>query len=245
MADFSNSIMIVADFGRPVYEVSNLEKDVVAPYRAMSPPYNNDTVGWSARPGLLFFMGRLQRKEGGQVREKLWELLHDQPGVFIGEGIPSSVGIAQATLQMREFRFCLMPAGDTPSSCRLFDAIMNHCVPVIISDALELPYEEVLNYAEFSITVPTLAAIQDGYLMRLLQGVTEQRWEALWRRLKQVKAHFVYAHPAVGGGAEDMVWQAVRRKIENSSTSINNRELRIRQMKSDLERLGLNSTLPI
>jgi hypothetical protein len=33
------------------------------------------------------------------------------------------------------------PAGDTPSSVRLFDAIANLCVPVIVSDDLEIPFE--------------------------------------------------------------------------------------------------------
>ncbi|GAA0170442.1 glycosyltransferase [Lithospermum erythrorhizon] len=48
-------------------------------------------------------------------------------------------------------KFCLNPAGDTPSSCRLFDAIVSHCVPVIVSDELELPYEDELDYSEFSV----------------------------------------------------------------------------------------------
>lgn len=42
--------------------------------------------------------------------------------------------------------FCLSPAGDTPSSARLFDAIVSGCIPVIISDELELPFEGILDY---------------------------------------------------------------------------------------------------
>lgn len=42
--------------------------------------------------------------------------------------------------------FCLSPAGDTPSSARLFDAIVSGCLPVIISDELELPFEGILDY---------------------------------------------------------------------------------------------------
>jgi len=33
----------------------------------------------------------------------------------------------------------------------LFDAIASHCVPIIISDEIELPYEDVLDYTEFCI----------------------------------------------------------------------------------------------
>lgn len=42
--------------------------------------------------------------------------------------------------------FCLCPAGDTPSSARLFDAIVSGCIPVIVSDELEFPFEGILDY---------------------------------------------------------------------------------------------------
>lgn len=55
--------------------------------------------------------------------------------------VPSLV----ACLVLRSI-FCLNPAGDTPSSARLFDAIVSGCIPVIISDELELPFEGILDY---------------------------------------------------------------------------------------------------
>ena len=62
-------------------------------------------------------------------------------------------GIEQATQGMRSSKFCLNIAGDTPSSNRLFDYIVSHCVPVIISDEIELPFEDVLDYSKFSVIV--------------------------------------------------------------------------------------------
>lgn len=50
--------------------------------------------------------------------------------------------------------FCLSPAGDTPSSARLFDAIVSGCIPVVVSDELELPFEGILDYRQ----VESLAA---------------------------------------------------------------------------------------
>jgi hypothetical protein len=38
------------------------------------------------------------------------------------------------------------PAGDTPSSSRIYDAIANLCIPVIVSDDIELPFEDLLDY---------------------------------------------------------------------------------------------------
>lgn len=48
--------------------------------------------------------------------------------------------------------FCLNPAGDTPSSARLFDAIVSGCIPVIVSDELELPFEGILDYRKVCIS---------------------------------------------------------------------------------------------
>jgi hypothetical protein len=49
--------------------------------------------------------------------------------------------------------FCLNPAGDTPSSARLFDAIVSGCIPVIVSDELELPFEGILDYRKVCICI--------------------------------------------------------------------------------------------
>jgi hypothetical protein len=54
---------------------------------------------------------------------------------------------------MRKSLFCLSPAGDTPSSARLFDAIVSGCIPVIISDELELPFEGILDYREVKMAI--------------------------------------------------------------------------------------------
>lgn len=49
--------------------------------------------------------------------------------------------------------FCLSPAGDTPSSARLFDAIVSGCIPVIVSDELELPFEGILDYRKVRVCI--------------------------------------------------------------------------------------------
>lgn len=49
--------------------------------------------------------------------------------------------------------FCLSPAGDTPSSARLFDAIVSGCIPVIVSDELELPFEGILDYRKVNVDI--------------------------------------------------------------------------------------------
>ena len=82
---------------------------------------------------------------------------------------------------MRSSKFCLHPAGDTPSSCRLFDAIVSHCVPVIISDKIELPYEDEIDYTEFSIFLSMKEALEPGYLVNQLCQFPKDRWVKIWK----------------------------------------------------------------
>ncbi|KAI3807922.1 hypothetical protein L1987_23860 [Smallanthus sonchifolius] len=67
--------------------------------------------------------------------------------------------------------FCLSPAGDTPSSARLFDAIVSGCIPVIVSDELELPFEGILDYHKIALFVSSSDAVQPGWLLAYLRSI--------------------------------------------------------------------------
>jgi len=114
---------------------------------------------------------------------------------------------------MASSKFCLNIAGDTPSSNRLFDAIASHCVPVIISDQIELPFEDVIDYTQFCLFVPASDAVKKGYLLNLLRGIKQEKWTKMWGKLKEIAHHFEYQYPSQPGDAVNMIWEAVSRKI--------------------------------
>lgn len=114
---------------------------------------------------------------------------------------------------MRSSKFCLNIEGDTPSSNRLFDAIASHCVPVIISDNIELPYEDVLDYSQFCIFIRTKDALTNKFLINYIRSIQEDEWTRMWRRLKEVKKHYEFQYPSKQGDAVQMIWQAVARKV--------------------------------
>jgi hypothetical protein len=113
---------------------------------------------------------------------------------------------------MASSKFCLNIAGDTPSSNRLFDAIASHCVPVIISDQIELPFEDVLDYSQFCLFVRASDAVKKGYLLNLLRGIKQDNWTRMWEKLKEIAHHFDYQYPSPPDDAVDMIWEAVSRK---------------------------------
>ncbi|THU72226.1 hypothetical protein C4D60_Mb04t09850 [Musa balbisiana] len=206
-------MFVLADFGRYAPHVANVEKDVIAPYRHLIKTFVNDSSGFDERPTLLYFQGAIYRKDGGSIRQELFYLLRDEKDVHFSFGSVVANGINEASRGMHSAKFCLNIAGDTPSSNRLFDAIASHCVPVIISDDIELPYEDVLDYSEFCIFVRTSDAIREGFLIKLIRGVSQEDWTRMWQRLKEVEGFFEFQYPSKKDDAVQMIWQAVARKV--------------------------------
>ncbi|KAJ9567312.1 hypothetical protein OSB04_003278 [Centaurea solstitialis] len=202
-----SAMLVLADFGRYSNEIANIEKDVVAPYKHIvrtidaekSPPFEE-------RPTLVYFQGAIYRKDAQGKTSKKWKI-EEHPGssarmkkdVHFTFGSATGGGIRKASTGMAASKFCLNIAGDTPSSNRLFDAIVSHCVPVIISDEIELPYEDVLDYSKFSIFVRSSDACKKGYLLNLLRGIEREKWTEMWEKLKQIAPHFEYQYPSRPG----------------------------------------------
>lgn len=151
--------------------------------------------------------------QGGYVRQELFYLLKDEKDVHFAFGSVQKDGIHKATQGMQSSKFCLNIAGDTPSSNRLFDAIASHCVPVIISDDIELPYEDVLDYSEFCIFVRTRDALKEKFLVNLVKSIGKDEWTRMWQKLKEVESFYEFQYPSKEGDAVQMIWQAVARKV--------------------------------
>lgn len=220
--ELNSSIFIVADFGRFTKRVAWLTKDIVAPYNHMVDTYANDnlTDPFKARTTLLFFRGKTRRKDEGKVRAKLANLLQNHSLVIYEESSAKNGGVELAMKGMRLSRFCLHPAGDTPSSCRLFDAIVSHCIPVIVSDKIELPFEDELNYQEFCLFFSIQEALTPGYMLNFLESFPKERWLVMWRKLKLVAHHYEYQYPIKKDDAVSMIWKQAQRKLPSVRLAI-------------------------
>ncbi|CAL5378063.1 unnamed protein product [Camellia sinensis] len=121
---------------------------------------------------------------------------------------------------IRSSKFCLNPAGDTPPSCCLFDAIVSHCVPVIVSDKIELPFKDEINYKEFSIFFSVNEALVPGYMVTKLREFPKERWLDMWRRLKNVSHHFEFQYPPKKEDAVNMLWRQVKHKVPAAKLAV-------------------------
>lgn len=136
--------------------------------------------------------------------------------------------IQQSAKGMRLSKFCLHPAGDTPSSCRLFDAIASHCVPVIVSDQIELPFEDEIDYSQFSVFFSFKEALQPGYMVDQLRKIPKEKWTEMWRQLKNISHHYEFQYPPKREDAVNMLWRQVKHKLPGVRLSVHrSRRLKI------------------
>lgn len=105
----------------------------------------------------------------------LFQLLESEKDVVIKHGAQSRESRRMATQGMHTSKFCLHPAGDTPSAARLFDAVVSLCVPVIVSDYIELPFEDAIDYRKIAVFVDSESAVKPGYLVKMLRRVSAER----------------------------------------------------------------------
>ncbi|KAB2018953.1 hypothetical protein ES319_D08G265400v1 [Gossypium barbadense] len=171
----------------------SLEKDLILPYVPNVDLCDAKCLleSESKRTTLLFFRGRLKRNAGGKIRAKIGAELTGAKDVVIEEGTAGEGGKAAAQKGMRRSIFCLSPAGDTPSSARLFDAIVSGCIPVIISDELELPFEGILDYRKMAVFISSTDAVQPGWILRYLKSISSTQIREMRRNLAEMAGKLV------------------------------------------------------
>ncbi|XWS55378.1 hypothetical protein CRYUN_Cryun10bG0169200 [Craigia yunnanensis] len=211
------AVLLVSDFGRLRPDQGSLVKDVIIPYSHRISAYTGD-FGVQERKTLLFFMGNRYRKEGGKIRDLLFQILEKEEDVVIKHGTQSRENRRAASRGMHTSKFCLNPAGDTPSACRLFDSIISLCVPVIVSDSIELPFEDIIDYNKFAVFVETTAALKPGYLVSLLRKVSAEKIIEYQKAMKEVKRYYDYTDP---NGTVNEIWRQVSQKLPLIKLMIN------------------------
>ncbi|XP_065853525.1 probable arabinosyltransferase ARAD1 [Euphorbia lathyris] len=211
-----------------------LEKDLILPYVTNVELCDAKCVeaSQSKRTTLLFFRGRLKRNAGGKIRAKLVAELSGADGVVIEEGTAGEGGKAAAQNGMRTSIFCLNPAGDTPSSARLFDAIVSGCIPVIASDELELPFEGILDYRKIALFVSSSDAVRPGWLLKFLKGINPDQVREMQSNLVKYARHFMYSSPAQPLGPEDLVWRMLAGRLMNIKLHTRRSERVVRESRS-------------
>lgn len=168
----------------------DIEKDVSIPQTLKGGNQSDldvGSLGPEERDFLAFYAGQMH----GTVRPVLLDYWKGKdPTMKVYEVLPSDIAVNISYAQhMKRSRYCLCPKGFEVNSPRIVEAILSGCVPVIIADNFVLPYNDVLDWTKFSVTVPE-EDIPD--LKKILSSISNVTYRSMQRRLRYIRRHFLW-----------------------------------------------------
>jgi hypothetical protein len=125
-----------------------------------------------------------------QITRKRFRDSRDHPAdVLIVSRVPAN-NHSQLAL---ESKYCFVIRGDTTSTQRLFVVMSFGCVPVIISDDIELPFEKILNWNKFSVRFAEEIVFRNlSAIYTTLRQISDERYSTMFRTLRSVTHLFLY-----------------------------------------------------
>jgi hypothetical protein len=138
--------------------------------------------------------------EGQHLRRKTFEAFGQIKGARIED---SSVNFSTtAYLEgMLHSTFCLVPKGDTPTSRRLFDAIVAGCIPVVVSDGIYLPFDGFLDWGKFGIKVMEKDVLAEGRVIPdFIERIPQEAIKEMRANLLSVREDFIYGRESPTSG---------------------------------------------
>ncbi|CAA3015808.1 probable glycosyltransferase At5g03795 [Olea europaea subsp. europaea] len=131
------------------------------------------------RTKLAFFAGSMN----SPVREKLLQVWRNDAEISVHFG-HLKTSYAEELLASK---FCLHVKGFEVNTARIGDALYYGCVPLIIANHYDLPFQDILNWQSFSVVVATLDI---PLLKKILKGISIEDYLVLQRNVLKAREHF-------------------------------------------------------
>lgn len=192
-----NSIRVVCS---PSYNVGFIpHKDVALP-QVLQPyplPAGGDDV--ENRTTLGFWAGHRNSK----IRVRLAAIWENDTELDISSNrISRAIGPLIYQKKYYKTKFCICPGGSQVNSARIAESIHYGCVPVILSDYYDLPFNDILNWRKFAVILKESDVYQ---LKDRLKAISNEEFIALHRNLIKVQKHYFWNTPPVRYDAFHMV----------------------------------------
>ncbi|EXC35480.1 putative glycosyltransferase [Morus notabilis] len=193
-----NSIRVVCS---PSYDVGFIpHKDVALPQVLQPfalPAGGNDVEN---RTMLGFWAGHRNSKIR-VILARVWE--NDTDLYVLNNRINRATGDLLYQKRFYITKYCICPGGSQVNSARIADSIHYGCIPVILSNYYDLPFNDILDWRKFSIIVKESDVYQ---LKQILQNIPDEEFLALHRNLIKVQRHFQWNSPPTKYDAFHMDW---------------------------------------
>ncbi|XP_015697732.1 probable glucuronosyltransferase Os03g0107900 [Oryza brachyantha] len=185
----------------------NVDDSMVKPDRLAVKP-----IPLTKRKYLANFLGRAQGKVG---RLQLVKLAKQYPDKLESPELkfsgPDKLGRIDYFKHLRNAKFCLAPRGESSWTLRFYESFFVECVPVILSDEVELPFQNVIDYTEVSIKWPA-SKIGLG-LLEYLESIPDERVEEMIARGREMRCLWVYAPDTERCSAMSAIMWELQRKV--------------------------------
>ena len=171
----------------------------------------------------VYFRGKIQFNGGATrpgysrgVRALLNATYYANPFFSINEGHSPSY-----LQELADSKMCLAPPGYALWTPRLTEAIVVGCVPLVIGDDIELPFERLVDYRSVAVRVKEE---RTGILASVLEGVDDSVLEMKRANIQNVWKRFVYNEPSQPGDAFDSIMQLLAQKVKGGNRPVGNHE---------------------
>ncbi|KAI4337913.1 hypothetical protein L6164_016277 [Bauhinia variegata] len=124
---------------------------------------------------------------------------------------PDKLGRKEYFEHLRNAKFCLAPRGESSWTLRFYESYFVECVPVILSDQAELPFQNVIDYSQISIKWPSSRI--GPQLLQYLESISDEDIEAIIARGRQVRCLWVYASDSAPCSAMRGIMWELQRKV--------------------------------
>lgn len=212
--NIKKSIFLTPEGDRSLSEQFNTWKDIVIP------GLEADEELWSGklkkqemdRDIFAFFKGTIHNRGGKSysrgLRIVLEKLLKKEKDIIFAEQTPDCNRKCYKRM-MRRSTFCLCPRGWSPWTLRAYQAMMVGCIPVVMADEIEFPYENRLDWKKLSVKI---AEKDVNKTLEILRGIPEDVIEDKRREIDKVWRMVAWQKPSKPGDAFHSVMEELEGK---------------------------------
>jgi len=117
--------------------------------------------------------------------------------------------------EMANSVFCLNPLGWTPWTLRFYQAVMTRCIPLLIADDIEFPYESEIDYSKFAVKMRE-NEVDD--IVAFMRNMPEEERAAKRAEMDRIWEIFTYQRPPSKGDAFYATMRELARKMRRMKT---------------------------
>ncbi|THU50530.1 hypothetical protein C4D60_Mb06t21200 [Musa balbisiana] len=134
------------------------------------------------------------------ILARVWE--NDTELAISNNRISRATGELVYQKQFYRTKFCICPGGSQVNSARIADSIHYGCIPVIMSNYYDLPFNDILDWQKFSVILKESDIYQ---LKSILKSIPHEKFVELHEHLVEVQKHFEWHSPPIPYDAFHMV----------------------------------------